>query len=86
MEPCEKADDIEAVEIFRLSSRGGIEIHYHDLPIVTIKTNGIHGYHVGVPFDPSGVRRLGEYLLRYADRLDKKHPSFGAKPFTGETS
>ncbi len=79
MEPNEQAEDIEAIEIFRLSSRGGLEIHYHDLPIVTLKTNGIHGYHVGVPFDPLGIRRLGEYLLRYADRLDKKHPSHTSK-------
>ena len=73
-EPNECREDIEALEIFRLSSRGGLEIHYRDNPIVTLKTNGLWGYDAGVPFESPGLRRLAEYLIRYADRLDEKHP------------
>jgi len=80
VEPNECRNDIEAVEIFRLASRGGLEIHYRDSPIVTLKTNGAWGYDAGVPFESDGLRRLAEYLIRYADRLDEKHPSHaGAK-------
>ena len=74
-EPNECRDNIEPLEIFRLSSRGGLEIHYQDSPIVTLKTNGTWGYDVGVPFESPGLRRLAKYLIRYADRLDKKHKS-----------
>ena len=74
-EPNECREGIEALEIFRLSSRGGLEIHYQDSPIVTLKTNGFWGYAEGIPFESPGLRRLAEYLIRYADRLDEKHPS-----------
>ncbi len=77
-EPNECQDVIEPVEIFRLSSRGGLEIHYRDGPIVTLKTNGVWGYSAGVPFESPGLRRLAEYLIRYANRLDEKHPSHAA--------
>ena len=75
VEPNERQDDIEVVEIFRLSSQGGLEIHYRGSPIVTVKTNGHWGNDAGVPFESPGLRRLAEYLIRYADRLDKNHPS-----------
>lgn len=76
LEPNEVADGVEDLEIFRLSSRGGLELHHSESnPIVTLKTNGLWGYDPGVPFDSRGLDRLGRYLVRYARRLSKLHPS-----------
>lgn len=79
LEPNEQQKGIEASEIFRLSSRGGLELLYRGSPIITLKTNGYWGYDSGVPFESLGLRRLAEYLIRYADRLDKSHPSHAGK-------
>lgn len=76
LESNEVADGVEDLEIFRLSSRGGLELHHSEgNSIVTLKTNGLWGYDPGVPFDPRGLDRLGRYLIRYASRLGKQHPS-----------
>ncbi len=76
MEVHEKKAGIDGIEIFRLDAKGGVEIHYRNLPIVTLLTNGNWGYVPGVKFDANGLRRLAGYLNRYADRLENLHPGY----------
>ena len=69
---------IDPVEIFRLSSQGGLEFRYSEgLPFVNIATDGVHnGSNTGAPFDPPGLRRLAKYIERYADRLERRYPFY----------
>ena len=75
MEPNERSKGVDEVEIFRLFVTGGLEVRYNDLPIVRLKTNGVHGHEYGITLDPRGVFRLGQYLQRYAMRLGDIHQS-----------
>lgn len=74
MEKLERSIGIDPVEIFRLSSAGGLEVHSHGNPEVSLVTNGQWGNPVGVPFNAEGLRRLAAYLVRLAARLDAEHP------------
>lgn len=72
MEPLEEPGGCEEVEVFRLYSIGGVEMHRLDIPgqpMVRLKTNGDFGNSVGIPFRADELGRFAEYLLRYAERM-----------------
>ena len=74
-EPTGIPDDIE---IFRISSQGGLELHHQpESPFVNILSNGkLFGHDLGVPFDADSLDRLAKYLSRYALRLEKVVPGY----------
>ena len=72
MEILERSEGVDETEIFRTRSVGGLQVRYTGTPYAQIQVTE-SGTAV---FDPKDLKRLGEYLVRYAERLGKLHPAF----------